>query len=91
MFQKQPQGLICEVNKDETPKILSLSPGCGLFLLVLGLLLLFRYAQARGSMMVLAFVFVGAGCTVLGNLLGKWVSRQAEAHFWKNTFHHPPE
>ncbi|MFR3968598.1 MAG: hypothetical protein ACLTZE_01840 [Evtepia sp.] len=67
----------------------------GLFLLVLGLLLLFRYAQARGSMMVLAFVFVGAGCTVLGNLLGnllgKWVSRQAEAHFWKNTFHHPPE
>ena len=32
----------------------------GLFLLVLGLLLLFRYAQARGSMMVLAFVFVGA-------------------------------
>ena len=25
----------------------------GLFLLVLGLLLLFRYAQARGSMMVL--------------------------------------
>lgn len=56
----------------------------GLFLLVLGLLLLFRYAQARGSMMVLAF-------TVLGNLLGKWVSRQAEAHFWKNTFHHPPE
>ena len=29
----------------------------GLFLLVLGLLLLFRYAQARGSMMVLAFVF----------------------------------
>ena len=42
----------------------------GLFLLVLGLLLLFRYAQARGSMMVLAFVFVGAGCTVLGNLLG---------------------
>lgn len=63
----------------------------GLFLLVLGLLLLFRYAQARGSMMVLAFVFVGAGCTVLGNLLGKWVSRQAEAHFWKNTFQHPPE
>ena len=63
----------------------------GLFLLVLGLLLLFRYAQARGSMMVLAFVFVGDGCTVLGNLLGKWVSRQAEAHFWKNTFHHPPE
>ena len=62
-----------------------------LFLLVLGLLLLFRYAQARCSMMVLAFVFVGAGCTVLGNLLGKWVSRQAEAHFWKNTFHHPPE
>lgn len=59
----------------------------GLFLLVLGLLLMFRYAQARGSMMVLAFVFVGAGCTVLG----KWVSRQAEAHFWKNTFHHPPE
>lgn len=40
----------------------------GLFLLVLGLLLMFRYAQARGSMMVLAFVFVGAGCTVLGNL-----------------------
>lgn len=63
----------------------------GLFLLVLGLLLLFRYAQARGSMMVLAFVFVGAGCTVLGNLLGKWVARQDEAHFWKNTFHHPPE
>lgn len=63
----------------------------GLFLLVLGLFLLFRYAQARGSMMVLAFVFVGTGCTVLGNLLGKWVSRQAEAHFWKNTFHHPPE
>ena len=29
----------------------------GLFLLVLGLLLLFRYAQARGSMMVLAFVY----------------------------------
>lgn len=63
----------------------------GLFLLVLGLLLLFRYAQARGSMMVLAFVFVGASCTVLGNLLSKWVARQAEAHFWKNTFHHPPE
>ena len=42
-------------------------------------------------LVVLAFVFVGAGCTVLGNLLGKWVSRQAEAHFWKNTFHHPPE
>lgn len=62
----------------------------GLFLLVLGLLLV-RYAQVRGSMMVLAFVFMGAGCTVLGNLLGKWVSRQAEAHFWKNTFHHPPE
>ncbi len=41
----------------------------GLFLLVLGLLLLFRYAQARGSMMVLAFVFVGAGCTVCLRLL----------------------
>ena len=63
----------------------------GLFLLVLGLLLLFRYAQARGSMMVLAFVLAGAGCTVLGNPLAKWLSRQDAAKFWKNTFHHPPE
>ena len=36
----------------------------GLFLLVLGLLLLVRYAQARGSMMVLAFVFVILAQTV---------------------------
>ncbi len=63
----------------------------GLVCLVLGFLLLFRYAQARGSILVLAFVLVGAGCTVLGNLLGKWVARQAEARFWEDTFHHPPE
>ena len=63
----------------------------GLVFLVLGFLLLFRYAQARGSILVLAFVLVGAGCTVLGNLLGKWVARHAEARFWEDTFHHPPE
>lgn len=63
----------------------------GLVLLVVGFALLVCYAQQRGVMAVLAFVLVGAGCTVLGNLLGKIVSRQAEAHFWKDTFHHPPE
>ena len=63
----------------------------GLVLLVVGFALLVCYAQQRGGMAVLAFVLVGAGCTVLGNLLGKFVSRQAEARFWKDTFHHPPE
>ena len=75
----------------KTQKFFPLFLAVGLVFLVLGFLLLFRYAQARGGMMVLAFVLVGAGCTLLGHLLGKWVSRQAEARFWEDTFHHPPE
>lgn len=63
----------------------------GLVLLVLGFVLLVCYAQQRGGMAVLAFVLVGGGCTVLGHLLGNWVARLAEARFWKDLFHHPPE
>ena len=62
----------------------------GLLLLVLGFVLLVCYAQQRGAMAVVSFVLVGAGCTMLGNVLGKFVARIYEARFLDDTIHRPP-
>jgi uncharacterized membrane protein (DUF485 family) len=75
----------------KTTRFFSLSLVLGLVLLVLGFVLLVCYAQQRGAMAVVSFVLVGAGCTVLGNVLGKFVTRIYEARFLDDTIHRPPK
>lgn len=75
----------------KTSRFFPLLLAVGLLLLVLGFVLLACYAQQRGNMAVLAFVLVGAGCTVLGNLLGKVIARIGESRFLNDTLHRPPD
>lgn len=75
----------------KTSRFFPLLLALGLLLLIVGFALLACYVQQRGSMAVLAFVLVGAGCTVLGNLIGKVVARSMEARFLDETLRRPPD